>query len=59
MRCHQERGEKPSRGVGKRIRVGFIISSFFGLLMSRFHPSLVRHAYKIDSTKHSLHDPYF
>ena len=26
--------------------------------MSHFHPSLVRHAYKIDPPKHTSYDPY-
>jgi hypothetical protein len=30
MRGYQEKGEKPPRGVGKRVRVRLIILSIFG-----------------------------
>jgi hypothetical protein len=36
MRGHQEKGEKPPRGVGKRVRVSLIISFIFGYMMSHF-----------------------
>ena len=46
-------GEKPLTEVGKRARVRLTIEFVFGQTMSHSHPSLVRHMYKIDQTKHT------
>jgi hypothetical protein len=54
-----KRRERSHRKVsGSELGLGLQFHSILGKQWVIFHPSIMRHAYKIDFTKHTPNDPY-